>query len=34
MFKHNFPNITEQSLAYLADSPICFTLNLLFHYDE
>ena len=34
MLKHSLNNVTEHTLAYLADSPICLTLNLLFHYDE
>lgn len=34
MLKHSFHNVTENTIAYLADSPICLTLNLLFHYDE
>lgn len=34
MLKHSFHNLTEQNLAYLSDSPICLTLNLLFHQDE
>lgn len=27
-------NVTEHTLAYLADSPLCITLNLLFEYDH
>ena len=34
MLKHRLSNVTEHTLAYLADSPICLCLNLLFHYDE
>ncbi len=34
MFKHSLRNVTEHTIAYLADSPICLSLNLLFHYDE
>lgn len=34
MLKHSFHNLTEQNLAYLSDSPICLTLNLLFRQDE
>jgi hypothetical protein len=34
MLKHSLYNVTEHTLAYLADSPISLTLNLLFHYDE
>jgi|694.fasta_scaffold58109_4 hypothetical protein len=34
MLKHSFRNVTEHTLAYLADSPICLTLNLLFNCDE
>lgn len=26
-------NVTEHTLAYLADSPLCLTLNLLFDFD-
>lgn len=33
MLKHSLSNVTEHTLAYLADSPLCLTLNLLFHYD-
>ena len=33
-YKHCFSNVTEQTLAYLADSPLCITLNLLFECDE
>jgi len=34
MLKHTFHNVTEQTIAYLSDSPICLTLNLLYHFDE
>lgn len=34
MLKHSLHNVTEHTIAYLADSPISLTLNLLLHYDE
>ena len=34
MFKHSFRNVTENTLAYLADCPVKFTLNLVFDYDD
>ena len=34
MFRHSLRNITEQTLAYISDCPMRFTLNLLFEYDD
>ena len=34
MSKHSLRNITEHTLAYIADCPLRFSLNLNFEYDD
>lgn len=34
MFKHSMKNITEHTLAYLADCPLRLSLNLILEYDD
>lgn len=34
MRRHSFKNISETTLAYISDSPIKFTLNVMKDYNE